>query len=255
MGSNSLRSGIATTLAAVATWIAASVVAVLQDVVSSLIMLLKMYSVPPALASSASSTADASPQSDAQPLTSSEHAQTAQQSYETQKSLHTKITQGVDLLGGDQSPLGLIQHWHTKMQPMILSSLLACLPQDHVFSEAMFADCKKWYIQVAENLFLMGQQQEPWLAIPFITPYLHMMRTSSSVLFDSTHTRVLFAEQMTDTCFKVNLVCHVRVIVVFMITSGHIILWCAQTPSASCVGRIHLHSHANLFWQRISKTS
>lgn len=177
--------------ASVAAWIRAVVVAVLQDVVDSLKGLLTWYSTPPALASSASSTADASPQSDAQQSTSSEHAQTAQQSYETQKSLHTKITQGGDLLGGDQNPLGLIQHWHTEMQPMILSGLLACLPQDHVFSEAIFADCEKWYIQVAENLFLMGQQQEePWLAIPVITPYLHLMRTSSSALFEQ-HKRIV----------------------------------------------------------------
>lgn len=175
--------------ASVAAWIRAVVVAVLQDVVDSLIGLLTWYSTPPALARSASSTADASPQSDEQQSTSS--AQTAQQSYETQKSPHTKITQGGDLLGGDQNPLGLIQHWHTEMQPMILSGLLACLPQDPVFSKAIFVDCEKWYIQVAENLFLLGQQQEePWLAIPFITPYLHMMRMFSPALFDSTNKNV-----------------------------------------------------------------
>ena len=77
------------------------------------------------------------------------------------------------------------------MQPAILSSLLPCLPRHHAVSEAMFVDCTNWFIPVVENMFSMAELEpvHPLQAVPFITPYLHMMRRSSFFLPDTTQTR------------------------------------------------------------------
>ena len=203
----------------------------LQDVVDSLTGLLKSYSLQTDIASSASNTAlpaaaasgtaDASSHADVQQLNASEHAETAQQS--SQASLHPEFTEAGDLTGNDQRVFGLIQHSDIEIQPVILSSLLACLPRKHVISDAMFADCENWFIQVAENLVLMGQTEEPCLAIPFIPYYLSMMCKSPSALFGSTQTRILLAGQMTDTRPQGQLALPCQVHCVHMTTSGHMV--------------------------------
>ena len=90
----------------------------LQDVIQNLTDLLNSYSLLAEPANSAASTAspaaadacmaDSSSQPGAQQLPSSEHADTKQQS--SPASLLLRLAQGGDLLGDDQSALGLIQH-------------------------------------------------------------------------------------------------------------------------------------------------
>lgn len=179
--------------------------------IDSLTQLLKSYSLhePANSASStassaaaASCTADSSSQSHAQQSPSSELADPKQQS--AQAGLLTRLAQGGDLSGEDQNALGLIQHSRIEMQPVILATLLPCLTRHHVFSEAVFADCRNWYTQVAENIFSLTEDEDihPLPAMPFITPYLHMMRRSSFSLSDSTQTRfeMLFTGSTFSSC-------------------------------------------------------
>ena len=158
---------------------------VLQGVVERLSELLKPYSLPYSLladntsstaSGTASAEAEAASQPDGQQSPSFEHPDTIRQ---PQACLHAEVAQPLDLLEDDYSAVGLIENIHPVLQPMLLSTLLPCLPRHHAFTKAMFADCTKWFIQVAANLFpsatAKDNQSRP--AMVYIIPDLDMMRS------------------------------------------------------------------------------
>lgn len=162
-----------------------------QEVIDRLSQLLKSYSQPQlerisqssagTASSSRSAAAVAGPspsasQSDARQPSLPEHADATQPT--SQASLPAQFASSLEVSGEDCSGVGLIQNKHAVVQPMVLASLLPCLPRHHTFSPAMVADCAKWFVATAEDTFLWAARNQAMLYMPYITPYLQMMRES-----------------------------------------------------------------------------
>ena len=161
----------------------------MQDVVNRLTQLLKPYSDMPELehiydipGSTSDAPASTASSSGSATAVAPHTADSASRSDALQARLPSQFAFSMDMSGEGYSGVGLLQNIHPVVQPMLLASLLSCLPRNHTFSPAEVFACTEWFTTIAGNMFLDTAQNEQRPAIYYVTPYLHMMRECSSAL-------------------------------------------------------------------------